>query len=117
MIDFAALALGPALTAFGRPVTVTPPASRPPRPAFAATGVWGVRNVDVGLIEGESLNSLTITLGIRLADWPVAPVQGMRVNVPAAGSLAAEGTHWVDRVNTDGQGGASLILKKQPPGM
>lgn len=116
MIDFAALALGPGIATFGRPVTVTPPSARPPIPPFAASGVWAVRNVDVSLNEGESLNSVTITLGIRLSDWPVAPKQGMQIQVPAAGGLPDEGTHWIERVNPDGQGGAILTLKKKPPG-
>lgn len=111
MIDFAALALGPGITAFGRPVTVTPLASTPPRPPFDTTGVWSKRNVDVPLIEGASVNTVTITLGIRLSDWDVAPVQGMAIRVPAAGFYPDEGTLWIDDVDPDGQGGATLTLK------
>jgi hypothetical protein len=116
VIDLAALALGPGIAAFGRPVTVTPPASKPPKPAFAATGVWTKRNVNVELGQGESLNTVTITLGIRLSDWGVEPVQGMAVRVPAAGFYPDEGTLWIDDIDPDGQGGATLTLKKQPPG-
>ncbi|MCJ2021068.1 hypothetical protein MKK84_27210 [Methylobacterium sp. E-065] len=116
MIDFAALALGPGIATFGRPVTVTPLASRPAKPPFAASGVWSVRNVDVPLGPNESLNTTTITLGIRLADWPVRPVQGMEILVPAAGSYPDEGKLWIDDVDPDGQGGATLTLKKKPKG-
>lgn len=116
MIDFAALALGPGIAAFGRPVTVTPLPARPVLPAFPASGIWAVRNVDIPLDEGGSMNSTTITLGIRLSDWPVPPVQGMAVRVPPAGSYPDEGTLWVDDVDPDGQGGAMLTLKRTPPG-
>lgn len=116
MIDFAALALGPGITAFGRPVTVTPLASRPTRPPFQATGVWSVRNVDVAVESGGSLNSTAITLGIRLADWPVRPVPQMQIQVPAAGFYPDEGTLWIDDVDPDGQGGATITLKRKPKG-
>lgn len=113
MIDFAALALGPGITAFGRPVTVTPLASSPPKPPFDTTGVWSKRNVDVPLIEGASLNTVTITLGIRLSEWPVAPAKGMAISVPAAGFYTDEGTFWIDDIDPDGQGGATLTLKNK----
>ncbi|MFB0491307.1 small ligand-binding sensory domain FIST [Methylobacterium sp. OAE515] len=117
MIDFAALALGPGIATFGRPVTVTPPASKPPRPAFDATGVWTTRNVNVEMGPGQqSLNTVTITLGIRLSEWPVAPAQGMAIRVPAAGSYPDEGTLWIDDVDQDGQGGATLTLKRKSKG-
>ncbi|WP_267355637.1 MULTISPECIES: hypothetical protein [unclassified Methylobacterium] len=116
MIDFAALALGPGIATFGRPVTVTPLGSRPAKPPFSTTGVWAVRNVDVAMGPNESLNTTTITLGIRLADWPVKPVQGMEVLVHAAGSYPDEGKLWIDDVDPDGQGGATLTLKKKPKG-
>lgn len=116
MIDFAALALGPCIATFGRPVTVTPLAARPPVAPFDTSGVWAVRNVDIALYSGESMNSTTITLGIRISDWAVPPVQGMSVRVPAAGSLPNEGTLWIDDVDPDGQGGATLTLKREAPG-
>ncbi|MGS0625946.1 head-tail joining protein [Ralstonia sp. VS2407] len=113
MIDFAALALGPGIVAFGRPVTVTPLASTPPKPPFDTSGVWSKRNVDVPLIEGGSVNTVTITLGIRLSDWAVMPVQGMAISVPAAGFYPDEGMFWIDDVDPDGQGGAMLTLKNK----
>ena len=116
MIDFAALALGPGVATFGRPVTVTPLASQPAKPPFPASGVWSVRNVDVPMELGGNLNTTTITLGIRLADWPVKPVPQMQIHVPAAGSYPDEGTLWIDDVDPDGQGGATLTLKKKPKG-
>ena len=75
MIDFAALALGPGIAAFGRPVTVTPLASSPARLPFPATGVWAVKNISIGLEGDQSLNSTVLTLGIRLSDWTYEPEQ------------------------------------------
>lgn len=116
MIDFAALALGPGIAAFGRPVTVTPLPAQPPVAPFQATGIWTVRNTNVEVMGGETVNTVDITLGIRLSDWALPPRPRMQVRVPAAGSLPDEGTLWIDDIDPDGQGGATLTLKREPPG-
>jgi hypothetical protein len=116
VIDFAALALGPGIAAFGRPVTVKPTSGKPPIAPFPATGVWSSRNVDLSLVDQQSMNTRVVTLGIALAAWPMEPKPGWAVRIPAAGSLADEGTLWIDDVDLDGQGGATLTLKKQPKG-
>ncbi|MCJ2053998.1 hypothetical protein [Methylobacterium sp. J-070] len=115
MIDFAALALGPGIAAFGRPVTVTQLASRPVRQPFDASGVWAVQNTNVELEAGANLNTTRITLGIRLSDWQYPPEQFALVRVPAAGFYPDEGTLWIDDIDPDGQGGASLTLKRGKP--
>lgn len=116
MIDFAALALGPGIAAFGRPVTVTPTTGKPPIAAFPATGVWSSRNVNVPVGPDETMNTRVITLGIALSTWPAAPKQGWAIRIPASGFYPDEGTLWIDDIDLDGQGGATLTLKKQPPG-
>lgn len=116
MIDFAALALGPGIAAFGRPVTVTPLASSPARLPFDATGVWTVKNTSIQLEGDQSLNTTMLTLGIRLSDWTYEPEQFALVRIPAAGFYPDEGTLWIDDIDPDGQGGATLTLKRgQPP--
>lgn len=112
MIDFAALALGPGIATFGRPVTVMPVATLPKRPPFAATGVWASRPVEVDLLSNTDLNTRELTLGIRISDWAYPPEQFWQVDIPTAGSLVAEGMHWIESIKLDGQGGASLILKR-----
>lgn len=116
MIDFAALALGPGIAAFGRPVTVTPTSGKTPIAPFAATGVWTSRNVDLSLEGDKSMNTRVLTLGIALSAWPAPPKQGWAVRIPASGFYPDEGTLWIDDVDLDGQGGATLTLKKRPPG-
>ena len=115
MIDFAALALGPGITAFGRPVTVTSLASSPVCLPFDTTGVWTVRNTNVALEGEQSLNTTVLTLGIRLSDWTYAPEQFALVRIPAAGFYPDEGTLWIDDIDPDGQGGATLTLKRGNP--
>lgn len=115
MLDFSALTLAPAMATFGRPVRVIPGPSRPPRAPFDAVGVWRVRNLEIAIEGGGALNDVTLTLGIRLADWPSAPQQFDRIEVPAAGGLPAEGTLWIDDIDPDGQGGVTLTLKHGAP--
>ncbi|MDV2988155.1 UNVERIFIED_CONTAM: hypothetical protein Q9R58_28030 [Methylobacteriaceae bacterium AG10] len=112
MIDFAALTLGPNMATFGRPVTVLADGARP---AFDATGIWATRAADVTLVESANLNTTVITLGIRLSDWARPPEQFMRLEVPAAGGLPAEGRLYIDDVDLDHQGGAKLVLKRGKP--
>lgn len=108
MIDFDALVLAPTVGAFARPVRVNPGLAA----AFDARGVWASRSVDVATEDGGVLNTRVLTLGIRLSEWQAPPKKRMRIEIPAAGSLPAEGILQVDDVDLDGQGGASLTLKR-----
>jgi hypothetical protein len=115
MIDFGALVLGPAMATFARPVTVTPVRSQPGQPAYQARGVWSIRNVEVQLEEGV-MNTRVITLGVKLADFgPIPPKARDLVAAPAAGPYPDEGTHWIEDIDLDGQGGATMTLKKGTP--
>lgn len=111
MIDFDALVLAPAMATFARPISVTPAASQPAAPAYRARGVWSVRNVDIqgqdGIYSGQ-----VRTLGVRLSEFAIPPVQGDRVDLPAVLSLPAEATHTIEDVDDDGQGGAVWTMKQ-----
>ena len=115
MIDFAALALSPGINAFARPVMIRPVRSQPGQPAYPARGVWSSRPVEIQTEEARILNTRLITLGIMLSEFPVAPKTRDHVDVPAAGFYPAEGRHWIEDIDLDGQGGASLTLKKGDP--
>lgn len=104
MIDFAALVLGPAMSVFGQPITVTPIASRPGAAAYQARGVYALKPVDVPLDNGTVLSTQQRTLGIRLVDFPAAPMQLDQIEM-------AQGTFIVADIKLDGQGGADLWLR------
>lgn len=104
MIDFDALVLGPAMDTFARPVSIIPLKSRSSSVPYAARGVYAERPVDV-LTEGDAiLSSTNITLGIRLSEFTVEPVQGDKVVIGAR-------TFLVDDTDPDGEGGLMLALK------
>lgn len=116
MIDFAALALGPGIAAFARPIRFTPERSQRGAPAYAARGVWTSRNVEVPTEDGRILNTRVLTLGVRLSEFAVTPKTRDLVEIPAAGSLPAEGQLWIEDIDLDGQGGATFTLKRGAPG-
>ncbi|MCJ2067757.1 hypothetical protein MKK75_02870 [Methylobacterium sp. J-030] len=115
MIDFAALALGPGIDAFARPISVCPVRSQPGKPAYPARGVWSSRNLDVATEDNRLLNSRTLTLGIRLSEFAIPPKTRDIIDVPAYLSLPTENTLWIDDIDLDGQGGATLFLKRGVP--
>lgn len=112
MLDFNRLVLRPAMRAFGRPVQFTPLVSQPGIAAFPIVGVYDEQPVGVDLEGDGVLSSVTITLGIRLADFVAAPQQGDKVTIPAHRTMPALGNFLVDGSDTDGQGHAILTLKK-----
>lgn len=122
MIDFSALVLAPCMGVFGSPVTVTPSRSQPLAAPYVARGVWHVDNVNVITEDGGTFSNRTIKLGIRMADFSVTPTQGDWITTSTANLPLA---YWegevdkgesidfvIDDQNPDGQGGASLVLKR-----
>jgi hypothetical protein len=111
VIDFDSIVLGPCLDAFARPVIVIPRKSQPGHPEYAARGIWDRRPSDVDLLDGGVLGSDTITLGVRLSEFPVPPVKGDRVYIPASGPLEHVGTCEIDDDGKDPNGGYEWVLK------
>lgn len=103
-IDFSALVLRPAMTAFRHDATVTPTKSQPGQPAYPARGVFSNRTIEVATEQGY-VTSREPVLGIRLDEFAVPPVQDDRVALAGVSYL-------VHDVHPDGQGGADLILKR-----
>lgn len=101
---------------FALSVTIFPTDGGAP---YAARGVWRYQDTDVMLDDGTLLSSTTITLGIRLSEYPAVPLRGYGVQIyrPAwAKPNAFDVQNYViDMVRPDGQGGASLVLKAKQP--
>ncbi|SER57197.1 hypothetical protein SAMN05216548_12620 [Faunimonas pinastri] len=110
MIDFDALVLTPAMDAFSRPIIIDPVNSQPGVFAYSARGVWASKPDTIQTEGGEVISTNVPTLGIRLSEFSVAPVQGDQITIPAYLSAPALGTFFVFDVNGDGQGGADLVL-------
>jgi hypothetical protein len=115
MVDFSDLVLGPCMDAFAgptdrnQPITWFPIVSIPDSgPMPGMRGIWRYVDREVALDDGSILTTTEITLGIRLADWPVIPSVGDGLTAPL-------GTYLIDKIKPDSQGGASLVLKAGQP--
>lgn len=101
---------------FGRPITVVPLKSQPGVAAYSVQadgvsplkGVWNSRAVDVAEDQGVMVSQV-ITLGIRLSEYRVPPVQEDHILVGGITYAVS------DPPRLDGQGGADLTLKSLTP--
>ena len=117
MIDFDALVLKPAMTAFAGPVTIAPIKSLPGAPPYLARGSFASKPVEIALEgSGDFHRTQDLTLGIRLSEFAVAPRQGdtmMRATgIPLSSGTLPDGTFEIYDLELDGQGGAMLTLRK-----
>ena len=121
-LDFADLVLAPAMDVFAKAVTFTPVVSQPGADPYAARGVWSITDVDIVTDDGGSFSNRTLKLGISLNDYAAAPQQGDLIAAQATdlplgywqGAITAGVINFiVDDFRPDGQGGATLILKRQ----
>jgi hypothetical protein len=108
VIDFDTLVLGPSMAVFGQPCTVTPGVSQPGVAPYAAPGIFKANETSIPMDDGSVIASTICTLGIRLSDYAIPMVPDDQVTVAGM-------TFWVDRVHPDGQGGATLTLRRSPP--
>ena len=117
-MDFSSLVLAPGLNTFARVCTFYPRVSQPdtvtdefPNGApYLGRGVYSSRPIDVQMQDGTVFSDQESSLGIRLAEYPIPPDIGDRIKVDGA-----EGLYWVGDVDTDGQGGATILLRNTAP--
>ena len=121
-MDFQALCLAPQMNVFGHPIIVTPVQSQPSTAPYAATGIFTIVSVSIPTDDGGFLSSVSLKLGINMADYPVAVQQGDWITV-AVGDLPLG--YWQGTIDPtipmdfsifdmtpDGQGGATCVLKR-----
>jgi hypothetical protein len=107
-VDFDTLVLKPAMDVFSKSMIVKPLASQPLAPSYAARGVWSKRPVDIATEGGGILSSEERKIGVRLSEFAVP--------VSTLDQVQFDGEwYWIDDVDEDGQGGASLTLKAVNP--
>lgn len=122
-MDFSSLVLAPAMSVFGKPVSILPIASRPLGPSYGARGVWTVSAVSIITEDGGTLSNRSLKFGIRLGEFPAPPKQGDWVStlvhhLPLGyweGDIDPNANidFMVDDVQPDGQGGVTLTLKRR----
>ena len=107
-VDFDTLVLAPSQDVFSIPVTAYPVASLPKVRSYAARGIFSYNVFEIPLDDGSKMTSVTITLSIRLKEFPANPTSGDQILIK--GTL-----YIVDRATPDGQGASKLTLKTTSP--
>jgi len=101
-VNWDAMVLGPLMGVFGEPATYLPAAGG----SYLITGVFDEAYRELELIDGASAITTELpVLGVRLAAFPVPPVQNDRVSVASVNT-----TYVVREVRPDGHGYAKLML-------
>jgi hypothetical protein len=107
-IDFDALVLAPLQGIFGIAVTINPVASQRGAAPYQSRGVFASRSLPIAVDDGAIVADQQTTLGIRLADYPAAPLANDRFTINGV-------TYEAIDVHADGQGGAEVGLRKVEP--
>jgi hypothetical protein len=115
-VDFSTDVYLPAQDLFGRTITVTPLVSWPSQPAYNARGIFDVDAIDVQAMDGSIISETRVILDIREVEFPVLPMQGDIINVPADPiGLLAEGDFEVIDADPNGGGETTLTLRRIVP--
>jgi hypothetical protein len=67
---------------FARPITVTPVVSQPGGSAYANRGYFDTKDIDVMAEDGSVFSDAQTYLDIRMAEFPVSPMQKDRIDIP-----------------------------------
>jgi hypothetical protein len=115
-LDFSTLVYLPNYDTFARPITITPLASQPGAPAYAARGIFGTRPVDVPALDGAIVSDQQTIMDIREAEFNVLPEQLDRIFIEAddeAGATGNElGEYEIVDAQTNGGGETTLVIRK-----
>jgi hypothetical protein len=114
-MDFDMLVLLPCEDTFGASVNISPDVSIPGAPAYAARGIFHSVPVDVTMLDGQIFSDQQSTLGIRLSEFAVSPAIGDRLTITDPLLKLQDVTFWIAEMDTDGQGGALLLLRRTAP--
>lgn len=106
----------PAQDLFGRAITVTPSASQPGAPAYAARGIFDLDPIDVSALDGSVISETKVILDIRDSEFAVLPLQGDTVDIPADPSgIPIAGSFEVIDTDPNGGGETTLTLRRLVP--
>jgi hypothetical protein len=97
---------------FAVPVTVHPVFSQPDGASYEARGIFGQQNLDVMAEDGSIFSTQQDILDIRIAEFPVPPMQKDRVTIPYNSSGEPLGEFEVTDTYLNGGGEMTLHIRK-----
>lgn len=102
-LDFSLLVKLPQMDMFARPIAVNGVASR---------GIWHRDNDDFLGEDNSIVTDHKVSIDVLDSEFAIVPRQGDRIEVPADGSVPAEGTFTVLSAHGDGGGMTNLVLSE-----
>ena len=112
-VNFSDLVYLPNFDMFARPITVTPLASQPGLPAYAARGIYDTRPIDVQAEDGSIISDQQTILDIREEEFGVLPEQLDRIHIPYDYNAGRDlGDFEVVNTETNGGGETTLVIRK-----
>ena len=80
-VNFAQDLYAIAFEKFARPITVTPLVSQPGQPPYDIRGIFDSRETDILAEDGSIISDGKIILDILMAEFPILPMQGDRIDI------------------------------------
>jgi hypothetical protein len=112
-VNFSTLVYLPNYDMFARPVTITPLASQPGAPAYAARGIYDTRPIDVQAEDGSIISDQQTILDVRDAEFSVVPEQLDRIAIPFDINGGPDlGEFEVTDTEANGGGETTLVIRK-----
>jgi hypothetical protein len=112
-VDWSTSVYLPNFDFFARAATITPLASQPNAAPYAVRGCYDTEELEVPADDGSIMQDQRTIFDIREYEFPVPPVQGDHINIPAdRGAMEALGDFEVINAWTNGGGETTLVLRK-----
>lgn len=111
-VNFSTLLYDPVFDMFAVPVTFDPQASQPGQPTYWGRGIFDTDDINVIAEDGSVYSDHHTLLYLREAEFPVIPLQGDHVVIPADCNGVDQGEWMVSDACTNGGGQHKLTLKK-----
>ena len=114
-LDFSTLVYMPNFDMFARPITVTPLASQPGMPAYAARGIYDTRPIDVQAEDGSIYSDQQTILDVRDAEfYGAVPEQLDQIYIgpDPNGMQDDHGIYEVTHTESNGGGETTLVIRK-----
>ncbi len=93
---------------FARPINVTPIGGA----TYASRGIWHRDNNDFLAEDNSLVTDHKVSIDVLDSEFAVVPRQGDIIDIPADGTVPAEGTFTVLSAHGDGGGMTNLVLEE-----
>jgi hypothetical protein len=106
-LDFGVLTKSVVVEFYGRPIIITPVGGA----TYTSRGVWHKDNDDYFAEDSSIVTDHRISIDVLDSDFAIVPRQGDLIEIPADGTVPAEGAFTVLSAHGDGGGMTNLILQ------